>query len=404
MMNDLIICKTVIDGTELTAAAYYKEMELTMLRLSPCGEELPPGTIAIGKAETLQKNIGSSYIRIGDQLYYVSGKTIRPGTELPVMVTKDAHGTKRACASTRLMLTGRACAVFGPDMRKEESNKEQENESGICGTVRYSKKLTAPQKNEIASYIKELPALPFDVMVRTNAVYSEKKEILEEIEGLSRKMEEILLKSKTRTVFSVLYRPLQSGADLIYDIRGARPDRIITDLPDVFQDLSDRVKEDSRLFSGLLKDRLVLYRDASVPITSVYNLNRDIKRLLDKKVYLRCGGYLVIEKTEAFVSIDVNTGKCVKGKKPEETYRLVNREAAVCAAKQIILRNLSGMILIDFINLRDEAHETELLQVMKKELRNDPYRSEAVDITKLGIMEIVRPRKGESLSEMIKKV
>ena len=386
-MNDIVICKTEHGGKDCLAAAFYIDMEMSLLYLiSEDISRLRPGTVCIGKAENQQKNIGSTYIRIGESLYYLSGKTIKPGTELPVQITKNTLGKKRANVDTRLTLTGRYCVVScDPSIPAE-------------GSFSFSKKLSPLQKETVKGWTKDIVSFGYDVMLRTNAAFAEKKEVLAEISGLCGKMKKILDAAPTRTCFSVLYEPAPAGTEILTEIRGRMPDRIVTDRKDLYEKIRQSLAEDPWLYGGMTEEQIVLHEDDSLPLSAVYNLNRDIGRLLEKKVYLKSGAYLVIEKTEAFVSIDVNTGKCVKGRKPEETYRAVNLEAAKETARQIVLRNLSGMILVDFINLKNPDHRQELLNVMKEELRKDPLRSEAVDITKLGIMEIVRARKGEMIS------
>ena len=385
-MNDIVLTTVTIDGKLFRAAAFYKEMKLCLLKIAkPGGTALRPGTICIAKAESVQKNIGSSFVRIGTDLYYLSGKSVKPGTEMPVVITKSAAGSKRACVKQEVSLTGRCCVV-----------------SEGASEITFSSKITPLQKETIRGWIPEMITNGFSVLLRTNAVSTPKADVLREVNGMCAKLSEILRKAETRTCFSVLYEPLPDGADLLMDIRREIPDRIVTDDNAVYLDLTQRAEAEPWLLGGFRKEQIEFYDDAGVPLAAVYNLNRDITRLLAKKVYLRSGAYLVIEKTEAFVSIDVNTGKCIRGTKPEETFRAVNLEAAKEVALQIMLRNLSGMILVDFINLTDAEHRTELLNVMKKELRADPLRAEAVDITKLGIMEIVRARKGEPLEETVR--
>ena len=118
-------------------------------------------------------------------------------------------------------------------------------------------------------------------------------------------------------------------------------------------------------------------------------------------MWLKSGAYLVIEKTEAFTSVDVNTGKCERGRHASETYRRINHEAAEEVIRQIILRNLSGMILVDFINMENPDHKEELVNVARKLARRDPLRMEIVDLTPLGIMEIIRRKAERPLSEIL---
>ena len=122
---------------------------------------------------------------------------------------------------------------------------------------------------------------------------------------------------------------------------------------------------------------------------------------LGKYISLKNGAYLVLEKTEAFVSIDVNSGTCKKGKSPENAFYMINIDAADEIARQLRLRNLGGMILIDFISMEDEQHKKDLLTHMRKALRKDHQIAEAIDITPLGIMELTREQGKKSLQEEI---
>lgn len=127
-----------------------------------------------------------------------------------------------------------------------------------------------------------------------------------------------------------------------------------------------------------------------------------MQELADKKVWLKSGGYLVIEPTEALVSIDVNTGKYETGKDKEETFYRINREAAEMIALQLRARNLSGIILVDFINLKSKVRETELLEYMRILLKRDPVPTRALDMTALGLMELTRKKVAPSLAEQLR--
>jgi ribonuclease G len=144
-----------------------------------------------------------------------------------------------------------------------------------------------------------------------------------------------------------------------------------------------------------------LIRPGTLTLAQLFNLEHDLDRLSQKIVWLKSGAYLVIERTEAFVIIDINTGRCTRGKIPEETYRKINLEAGEEILRQLRLRELSGMILIDFINLESEDHREELVNVMKKRARKEHRKTEVIDLTKLGILEMVREKKGKPLDEIL---
>ena len=213
--------------------------------------------------------------------------------------------------------------------------------------------------------------------------------------GLSKQEADALLaqveeKAKTRTLYSILYTPEIPWISFLKDLPEGRPDRTVTDLPQVYEKLKtfDRLPE------------VIFYTDDSYPLSSAFNLRRDMERLLEKKVFLGSGAYLVIEKTEACYTIDVNSGKSIYGKDREEAYLRIDREAVAEAARQIRLRNLSGMILIDLINLEEKSAMEEVTALLKEELKKDAMCPRFHDLTALGIAEVTRARKSPSLKEL----
>ena len=129
-----------------------------------------------------------------------------------------------------------------------------------------------------------------------------------------------------------------------------------------------------------------------------------MEEIRHEKVWLKSGGFLVIQQTEAFVSIDVNSGKFTGRKKMQETYRKINLEAAGEIARQLQLRNLSGLILIDFINMENPDHQDELFHVLQKHLRRDPVKAKAVDITPLHILEMTRKKVRKPVIEELREL
>ena len=148
-------------------------------------------------------------------------------------------------------------------------------------------------------------------------------------------------------------------------------------------------------------EKLRLYEDKLLPLHKLYSLENHLKNALHERVWLKSGAYLVIQPTEALTVIDVNTGKCISKKKDEQGYLRINLEAAKEVAKQIRLRNLSGIILVDFINLKEESSMEELLGFLQKELKKDPIVTTFVDVTKLQLVEITRKKIRKPLHETI---
>jgi len=228
------------------------------------------------------------------------------------------------------------------------------------------------------------------------------------------KTHEIYRVAKMSTVFSCIYQPDSFYIDFIRKYSKIGYTDIDTDIEAIYQDIYEKFgiyektelisdKNDSVLLPILPRrerkfhcndDGLMLsyhFKD-DISLFSLYGLNASFDEIFFKNVWLKCGGYLVIEPTEALVSIDVNSGKAVLNKTTEESRLLINLQAVEEAARQIRLRNLSGMILIDLINMEYEESYRLVIEKIKEELSKDSIKSEFYDITALGIAEIVRKK------------
>ena len=161
---------------------------------------------------------------------------------------------------------------------------------------------------------------------------------------------------------------------------------IITDIPEVVEAVPE----------------ISLYTD-EYTLTLRYSLAGLLEKTLSKRAYLKSGAYLVIEPTEAMTVIDVNSGKSIKGRNAEEQFLKINIEAAREIARQLRLRNISGIVMIDFINMKEEEHNRELMKVLSESVRIDPVRTTVVDMTKLGLVEITRKKVRKSLYDQIKE-
>lgn len=152
--------------------------------------------------------------------------------------------------------------------------------------------------------------------------------------------------------------------------------------------------------SNLVKLRY--YEDTKVSLSTLYSMETLLSQLTAKQVWLKCGGYLVIEHTEAMTVIDVNSGKCLRKDSPEELTLLVNNEAAEEVFRQLRLRNLSGMILVDFVNIRDREQREQFFQKLRQMAKGDRVPTKVHDITALGIVEITRKKVSHTLAEQLR--
>ena len=168
-------------------------------------------------------------------------------------------------------------------------------------------------------------------------------------------------------------------------------DRLITDLPEIYEELQP-----------VYGEFVQYYEDESYPLDKLLGISSKLAKAFEKKVWLKSGGNLVIEPTEALTVIDVNTGKAVDGKrKKETTFFKINCEAAMESARQIRMRNLSGIILIDFIDMKEKENIQKLMHLLRTELAKDMTKTVLVDMTKLGLVEITRMKKSPPLREVL---
>ena len=172
---------------------------------------------------------------------------------------------------------------------------------------------------------------------------------------------------------------------------------IVTDVPEIYTSLVSYLEENDR--QSL--EKLRLSEDDMLPLYNLYRLERECAQADSRQVWLKSGGYLVIDPTEALTVIDVNTGKYSGKKVRSETLRAINFEAAVEAARQIRLRNLSGIILIDFINMDNRKDQQELLDFLSGRLFADPVKTRLIDMTKLELVEITRKKVHKTLREQM---
>lgn len=201
-----------------------------------------------------------------------------------------------------------------------------------------------------------------------------------------------------RKCFSCLLKPKNEMEELLENQLSYEDfNEIITDNTDIYEQICSIMKKNSANKS------VRLYKDTSFPLHKLYSLNTRMEEALSPRVWLKCGGYLIIQPTEALTVIDVNSGK-YEGRRvnDEEAAFKVNLEAAEEIALQLRLRNLSGIIVVDFINMNEEAHKIALLKSMKSYVQSDKIKTIIVDMTPLGLVEITRKKVNKPLLEYIK--
>ena len=355
------------------------------------------GNIYVGKVQNISENIGAAFVDLGGgyltflplteakHAFITNRRTdgrIKTGDEVLVQIVKEPMKTKLAGVTTEISLSGKYAVAGYAD-----------NTDTAKGIVQISSKLSKKHQLRFRN-IEELQQIAerHRLIIRTNAGAMENDEpLIEEAQNLSGQLEHILQIADKRTCYSCLYRGKPEYLYFIENAYTAEYDEIVTDIPEIYEELKNHLAG-----TGL---SVRLYEDAMLPLYKLYAVETRIKELLDKKVWLKSGGYLVIEPTEALISIDVNSGKCEQGKDKEETAVKINMEAAEMIAVHLRARNLSGIILVDFINLRKKEHERQLVEYMRSLLKKDSITADVVDMTGLGLMEITRKKVNPSFRE-----
>lgn len=358
------------------------------------------GNVYVGRVQSISENIGAAFVDLGQEYLtflplseakyaYITNRKpdgrLKAGDELLVQIAKEPMKTKLAGVTTRLSLPGQY-AVVGTRSAAEQDSR-----------VQVSSKLSVKQQEHFRS-LEALQAIAKKhcLIVRTNAAsLTEEAPLLAEAESLSHSLTHLLEIAPSRTCYSCLYRSKPDYAAFVENAYRNEYDEVITDLQEVYDALADLCRN--------ADIPLRFYEDPLLPLYKLYAVESRMQELLAKKVWLKSGGYLVIEPTEALISIDVNTGKCESGKDKEETFLRINREAAEMIALHLRSRNLSGIILVDFINMKSKANETALLEHMRGLLKKDPIPAKALDMTRLGLMELTRKKIAPSLAEQLRQ-
>lgn len=229
----------------------------------------------------------------------------------------------------------------------------------------------------------------WDIMFRTNAPFVKPEVWQREIVDLISQLKKIDQNSRSRTTYSKLHVPDAFYLEIIKSLPLTSLDEIVTQERDIYDVLT------AHAYTQSVPVRL--YEDERISLSKVYALDTRLRELLAPKVYLKSGACLMIEPTEALVAIDVNSGKAERKTDSEEFYFRTNMEAVREVCYQLSARNLSGMILVDFINMKEKAHVEALIQALKQETAKDQVTTKFIDLTKLGLAEITRKKTSRTL-------
>jgi ribonuclease G len=300
--------------------------------------------------------------------------------EIIVQIAKEPMGTKGARLTSSISLPGRHL-VYMP----------------TSGHVGVSRRIgSAEERARLRAAVKELGRVQGGFIVRTACEGVSKREIQRDANFLTRLWGSILAKSESSPPASILYSDLDVALRTVRDLFSSEIDKLWCDDPETFERIGQFVQH----YMPRLRARLTRDQGAE-PSFDHFKIEPQIERALDRKVWLKSGGYLVFDQAEALTAIDVNTGRFVGKTNQDETVLRTNLEAAEEVVKQLRLRNIGGIIIVDFIDMSREADRKKVSDVLREALRRDKARTSALKISELGLVQMTRKRTRESLEELL---
>ena len=362
------------------------------------GEERLEGNIYLGKVENVLLGMQAAFVDIGkekntfihirDIIPKASNETgnkneplnkhniknyIKTGMPILVQIKKDATSKKGARVSTHINLSGRY-AVIMPNSNFITISKKIEKET---------------EKNRLLKIVKEIVPQNYGIIIRTSAEEKSEEEIKRDINNLIITWQEIVNKYekvKKQTTFT---------PQLIYKNQGII-EKLIIDLID--QDLSKVIVNEEKTYENIKKvlEKIALETDVKVElkkeknILNIYEIQEQLEKANNRKIWLKCGGFITIDKTEALTAIDVNSGKYVGTKDLEKTIFTVNKEATIEITKQIRLRDIGGIIIIDYIDMENKEDKAKILEILEENLKKDRSKTQVIGFTPLDLLEMTR--------------
>lgn len=347
------------------------------------------GNIYLGIVEDVLPGMQAAFVNIGegknafmhikDVIKKVSNKTgninedlnkyditkiIKKGTPLVVQVKKDCTEKKGARVSVNLNIPGRF-VVLMPEVDFITVSQKIENEK---------------EKERLNKIVKEVIPKGFGAIIRTSAIDVDKKDIQEDIKELLDLYNKMQKDSKDKKQPQLLYKAPDIQIKFIIDLIYNDIDRILINNKEKYDEIVKSIKN--------VKNVKIEYRKED--LLDLYGLHEQIEKIDNRKIWLKCGGFITIDKTEALTAIDVNTGKYTGKKDLEETVKKVNLEATIEIAKQLRLRDIGGIIIIDYIDMQKDETRKIIIDALEESLKKDRAKTQVVGFTKLDLLELTR--------------
>lgn len=398
-MERIVVTKITTNNASKIITARFSDFKLNRITVADESKSILDN-IYVGKVKNIVKNINAAFVEIenGIMCYLELNKMINPiflneknnkvlveGDELLVQVTKDVQQNKAPVVTTSFGIKGEHIILTHGKTNIGISNKIKDTTTSIR-----LKNIFEPYSNDYYGFV-----------VRTSAKEQDEKTLVEEIKLLIEEYTNITNKAKFATCFSCIK---------------STPETFICDIKEMIdKNVEEIVIEDDNLYEVAMKASSYInksntisfrhYFDETHPLIKLYSIESNIASLLKERVWLKSGANIVIQHTEALTVVDVNTSKSIRIKGDKAvTIAKINKEAAKEIAYQLSLRNIGGIILIDFIDMKREEDKTELLRYLQKYLDLDYVKATVVDITKLNLVELTRKKVKPPLRKQIGEI
>lgn len=309
-------------------------------------------------------------------------EVLKPGQEIMLQIIKESIGSKGPKATCKVSIPGRYFVLMPHESR-----------------INISRKITdIKERDKLKSITAGLISDDYGVIIRTNAVGRASEELAGDLNYLIHVWQSVQEEYKNKKSLSLVYRHVGLIMQVVRDYISTDIEKVVIDDEKEYEYI---VKLLERIAPNL-KNRIYLY-ERKIPIFVNYKVERELSKVLNRKVWLNSGGYIIIDKTEALISIDVNTGKYTGKKNLQETVFRTNLEAAKEIARQLRIRDIGGIIIIDFIDMALKEHQEKVLEVLDKELNKDKTKTALLGLTKLGLVEMTRKKVREGFGELMQK-
>ncbi len=382
-----------------TRVAILEEGRLCEIYVERKGRRPLAGNIYKGKVENVLPGMEAAFVDIGlekNGFLYVEEvmvhenpdkrpkkitQMLRSGQEILVQIVKDPMGTKGARLTTQLSIPGHSL-VYVPDGEG----------------VGVSRRLPDEERQRLRQICRELKVEKAGLIVRTAAEGVSKNDLASDMKFLEKMWQTVQSREKLTKAPALLYSEMEVSLKVLRDVFNESHRQILVDSQKEY----DKMRSFLRKTSPGLVSRVELYQ-GSIPLMETYGVDEEMKLALEKRVDLPSGGYLVIEETEAMTIIDVNTGRYVGRTRLEDTIVRTNMEACKEVVRQLRLRDIGGIIIIDFIDMARARNRQQVLEALDKELETDRTKTYIVELSPLGLVEMTRQNVTEGLRDILTK-